>query len=52
MFKNENPTLENKQIEVGHDKKSRVDANDKFKKIEKKEKKRKKKKIEKKKKKE
>ena len=38
MFKNENPILENKQIEVGHDKKPRVDAKDKLKKIEKKEK--------------
>ena len=43
MFKNENPISENKQIEVGHDKKPRVDVKDKFKKIFKKiEKKRKK----------
>ena len=32
MFRNENPTLENKQIEAGHDKKSRVNVKDKFKK--------------------
>ena len=29
MFKNENTISENKQIEVGHDKKPRVDAKDK-----------------------
>ena len=32
MFRNENTTFKNKQIEAGHDKKSRVDAKDKFKK--------------------
>ena len=32
MFKNENPISENKHIEVGHDKKPRVDVKDKFKK--------------------
>ena len=42
MFKNENPISENKQIEVGHDKKPRVDAKDKFKKKREKLKKRKK----------
>ena len=31
MFKNENPISENKHIEVGHDKKPRVDVKDKFK---------------------
>ena len=36
MFMNENPTLEDKQIEVGHGKKPRVDAKDKFKKKKKK----------------
>ena len=29
MFMNENPTLEDKQIEVGHGKKPRVDAKEK-----------------------
>ena len=42
MFKNENQTLENKQIEVGHGKKPRVDAKDKFKKKQRERKKRKK----------
>ena len=46
MFKNENPISENKQIEVGHGKKPRVDAKDKFKKKRKKKKKKRRKKKE------
>ena len=30
MFKRENPTWKNNQIEIGHDKKLRVNAKDKF----------------------
>ena len=38
MFKRENPTWKNNQIEIGHDKKLRVNAKDKFIKKRKKEK--------------